>query len=74
MLHGPEDDYPSPKTDDYPSPTYSFESSGGSDEEMEDLDLDVDSQEPGEGYDAEAASRQMERLAARRAEREGGVH
>ena len=33
-------------------------------------DLDIDSQEPGEGYDVEAAKSQMERLAARKRERE----
>ena len=65
----PEDEYPSPKTEDYPSPTYSFASTdGGSDDDddNDDIDdLDMDSQEPGEGYDAEAANRQMEMLAAR---------
>lgn len=65
----PEDEYPSPKTEDYPSPTYSFASTvGGSDQHDDDdvEDLDMESQEPGEGYDAEAATRQMEMLAARK--------
>lgn len=40
----------------------------GSDNEIEDLDMD--NQGPGEGFDAEAARRQMEMLAARRKARE----